>query len=158
VNHFARLGAEQRSQIFRHLVALDAGSRVLRFGSPTPDEAVARYVAAIDFERDIVVGVSEEDLLVGIAHLAVYKERSDRVGELGISVSAEARHRHLGQELLSRVLVHARLMRLVRVHVMFVARNDPMARLTREFTDAVEIHRGEAHATIDLEDIACASA
>ena len=158
VEHFARLDVEHRGAIFDHLASLDSNSRALRFGVPVHDETVARYVAAIDFDNDLVEGVWDEERLVGLAHLAVYLERGRPVGELGISVSPEARHRHLGQRLLSRVLLHARLIRLSRVYVQFIARNRSMARLAREFTNVVQVKRGEGRATIDLEDVACAAA
>jgi RimJ/RimL family protein N-acetyltransferase len=158
VEHFARLRAEHRSAIFRHLMGLDRDGRLLRFGTPARDEAVAHYVASIDFERDIVEGVWDEGQLVGVAHLAVYMENAVPVGELGISVSPEARHTHLGQRLLSRVLLRARLMRLTRVYVQFMARNTPMARLAREFTNSVEVKRGVGCATIDLEGFGYAAA
>ena len=153
VDHFAKLGTQHRSAVAGHLKSLDGASRVLRFGVPAGDEAMTRYVAGIDFERDVVEGVWDEGRLVGVAHLAVYVENGHPVGELGISVSPEARQRHLGQGLFSRVLLHARLLRLTRVYVQFIACNQPMARLAREFTHIVEVNHGDARATIDMTDV-----
>ena len=100
VDHFAKLGTQHRSAVAGHLTSLDGASRVLRFGVPARDGAMTRYVAGIDFERDVIEGVWDEGRLVGVAHLAVYVENGHPVGELGISVSPEARQRHLGQGLL----------------------------------------------------------
>jgi hypothetical protein len=148
--HFARLSVRDRPAIVRHLTTLDDDSRKLRFGGPTNTEAVAQYVATIDFKRDIVDGVFEDDRLVGVAHLAVYVEDGCNVGELGISISADARFRHVGYRLMSRVIVHALVLRLARVHVLFASRNGAMAHLAQRFTDAIETAKGEAHATIEL--------
>ena len=153
VEQFARLGAQHKAAVARHLTSLDWDSRLLRFGTPLKDEAISRYVSGIDFEHDVVEGVWDEGVLVGVAHLAVYVEDARPVGELGISVSQDLRHRHLGARLLSRVLLNARLMRLARVYVHYIVRNRPMARLARGFTQVVEIQRGEACATIDLQEV-----
>lgn len=154
IEHFAQLGAEHRTAVTAHLTALDKHSRAFRFGTPAPDESVAKYGAAIDFERDIVEGVWDDEILVGVAHLAVYPDDGHQVGELGISVLPEARHQHLGHRLIARVLLFARMKGLKRVNVHFLVRNGPMARLAREFTNIVEMSRGEAHAVIDMEELA----
>jgi RimJ/RimL family protein N-acetyltransferase len=152
--HFVRLGAGDRTAVAAHLTALDENCRVLRFGTRAPDESVASYVAAIDFDRDIVEGVWDDEMLVGVAHLAVYPEDDHLVGELGISVLPSARHQHLGHRLLARTLLHARLKPLKRIYVRFLVRNRPMARLAREFTEFVKTHRGDALAIINMEEIA----
>jgi len=152
IEHFARLGDDDRAAITAHLIALDKGSRALRFGSSLHDDAVAKYVATIDFGQDILEGVWDDNALVGVAHLAISREDGTCVGELGISVLPEGRRQHLGQRLLSRTLVHAWLNRVASVHVQFLVRNRPMARLAREFTDQIDTDRGEAHAIIDMAD------
>ena len=42
----------------RHLLALGAQDRRLRFGTPVADSVVRTYVARIDFECDALVGVT----------------------------------------------------------------------------------------------------
>ena len=152
VEHFERLAAKHRWVVHSHLMALDKNSRALRFGTPASDESVAKYVAAIDFDRDIVEGVWDDEILVGVAHLAVYREDGHPVGELGISVLLEARHQHLGQRLLARTLLHAHLRQLKHVYVHFLVRNRPMARLANEFTDLVDRSFGEARAIIEFDE------
>ena len=158
VAHFMRLEAEHRTAVARHLTSLDRDSRALRFGTAMCDEAVNRYAGTIDFEHDVVEGVWDNLRLVGVAHLAIYVEGGLAVGELGISVSRDARNRHLGKRLLARVLLHARLLRLTRIHVRFLTHNRPMAKLARAFTNIVEMDQGEARAMIDMEMAACAAA
>ena len=72
-----------RAALLRHFLALDANDRRLRFGTPMGATALRTYVARIDFERDAVFGIFDEDLeLVGVAHLA----RASEHAELGVSV------------------------------------------------------------------------
>lgn len=158
VEHYEKLGAEHRDAVMQHLTSLDKHSRTLRFGTSARDEAVSDYVTTIDFERDIVEGVWDNKTLAGVAHLAVYSSQGHRVGELGISVSKDARHRHIGKRLLARALVHARLLQLTKVYVHYITRNRAMARLAREFTDVIEVDRGEATATISLDAASVAQA
>jgi hypothetical protein len=153
VEHFALLAADQRAAVTGHLVALDKASRVLRFGTLSSDVTIAEYVAAIDFERDILVGVWDDDTLVGVAHLAVYPEGGQPVGELGISILLESRRLHMGERLLARTLLFARLKRVKHVYVQFLVRNRPMARLVGKFTDLVDGSAGEARAIVDLREL-----
>jgi len=158
VEHYEKLDADHRDAVMQHLTSLDKHSRTLRFGTSARDEAVSDYVTTIDFERDIVEGVWDNETLAGVAHLAVYSSQGHRVGELGISVSKEARHRHIGKRLLARALVHARLLQLTKVYVHYITRNRSMARLAREFTDVIEVDRGDATATISLDATSVAKA
>ena len=48
------LGASYRGQISQHLLTLDTHDRYLRFGFVATDEHIERYVAGLDFERDVV--------------------------------------------------------------------------------------------------------
>ena len=153
VEHFSKLEAAHRSEVARHLLSLDGDSRTMRFGVPAHDATVARYVASIDFERDIVEGVWDGDRLAGVAHLAVYVEGARPVGELGISISADDRHQYLGQRLLDRALLQARLLRLKRVYVQYITRNRPMARLAGTFTDAIDVNGTDVCATIELDGV-----
>ena len=78
-----RLNEGARTNLTAHFLALPPEDRRLRFGAPLSAEAVAHYVDGIDFARDAVFGVVDEDLtLVGVAHVAF----TDDFAELGISV------------------------------------------------------------------------
>ena len=59
----------------------------------------------IDFDRDVMFGSSDDDLLlIGVAHLS----RGTQHAELGLSVLPTARNRGVGRSLLKRGYVHAR--------------------------------------------------
>jgi hypothetical protein len=51
------LGAQHAPEVIRHLLALDADSRTLRFGCLTTDDRIRHCVRQIDFERDTVFGL-----------------------------------------------------------------------------------------------------
>ena len=66
-----RLDASHRSRIERHLLALSARDRYLRFGYPASDERIRQHVASIDFQQDEVFGIFDHRLqLLAISHLA----------------------------------------------------------------------------------------
>jgi GNAT superfamily N-acetyltransferase len=95
------LGPSDRGRILEHLLALEGADRVLRFGLVSDDDAIARYVAAIDFDRSAVLGVARADgALAGLAHVAFDGE----VAELGLSVKPGARRRGVGGALASSAL------------------------------------------------------
>ena len=53
-----------------HLVALSPEDRRLRFGVSVTDETIAGYVERLDFDRDAVFGVRDDDgALVGVCLL-----------------------------------------------------------------------------------------
>jgi len=67
----SQLSRIDRPALERHLLALDPRDRRLRFGTLPSDATVRAYVARIDFDRDAVSGVFDEELaIVGAAHLA----------------------------------------------------------------------------------------
>ena len=51
------LGPSHRERIARHLFALDAEDRYLRFDYPASDEQIRRYVDQLDFDRDDIFGI-----------------------------------------------------------------------------------------------------
>lgn len=65
------LSEQDRPFMLNHFLGLSPADRRLRFGAALPDEAVTKYVNAIDFNRDTIFGVYESTFnLVGVGHLA----------------------------------------------------------------------------------------
>ncbi len=147
---FAALTTHDRPAILRHLLRLGTDDRVLRFGTAAPDEAVVNYCGRWNFARDIVEGAWDEGRIVGVVHLPVYDSHDDLVGELGVSVEAESRQRHIATRLAARTLERARKRGLVRVYIHFLTRNRPMMRLAGRFTTDIALDHDEAQATIRL--------
>jgi ribosomal protein S18 acetylase RimI-like enzyme len=102
-----KLGKRHRSRVLKHLLALDATDRHLRFGYAVSDEQIGLYVAAIDFERDNIFAVFGRSLrIVALAHLAFAEPA--RQGEFGVSVLASTRGRGLGSRLFEHCALQAR--------------------------------------------------
>ena len=65
------LSPRHKPRIARHLRALPASDRYLRFGYAATDEQIERYVLGLNFARDEIFGVFNRRLeLVAMAHLA----------------------------------------------------------------------------------------
>lgn len=142
-----------REAILRHLTALGPEDRHLRFGSPTSDTVIERYVANLDFNRDAVFGVFSSALdLVGIAHLAYLPAARGelRTAEFGVSVLPGERHRGLGAALLGRSAMHARNTQITTLFVHCLANNKAMMHLAHKLGMRVEFAYGDADAYLIL--------
>jgi GNAT superfamily N-acetyltransferase len=137
----------------RHFLTLEADDRHLRFGSPTSDAVIERYVANLNFNRDALFGVFNDALdLVGIAHLAYVPSAKDsqRSAEFGVSVLHDSRHRGLGAALLARATVHARNTHIDTLFVHCLAKNKAMMHLAQKLGMRVEFACGDADAYLIL--------
>ena len=138
----------------RHLLALGAQDRRLRFGTPVADSIVRAYVARIDFERDALFGVYGDDLtLVAAAHLA----RGDHHAELGLSVLPGLRNQGFGGTLLDRAALRARNWRRPRLFMHCLKENETIMHLARKQGMYVVAEGGEADAWLRLPDPDAAS-
>ena len=142
-----------RAAALSHFLALEAEDRHLRFGSPTSDAIIERYVANLNFNRDALFGVFNDVLdLVGIAHLAYVPSANDgtRSAEFGVSVLHDDRHRGLGAALLARAAVHARNTHIDTLFVHCLAKNKAMMHLAQKLGMRVEFAYGDADAYLIL--------
>jgi GNAT superfamily N-acetyltransferase len=145
--HVKRLSPAHRLKLKAHFLALPGEDLRLRFGAPLPPEAIEEYVDSIDFDRDAVFGVFDDDLnIAGVAHLA----RDPDVAELGLSVSASHRGRGIGSALFRRAHEHTRnqFIRALLMHCL--AENDVMMHIARKSGMQIVTHPGEAQAVIAL--------
>jgi RimJ/RimL family protein N-acetyltransferase len=142
-----------RAAALRHFLTLGADDRHLRFGSPTSDAVIGRYVANLNFARDALFGIFNDALdLVGIAHLAYMPPDNDspRSAEFGVSVLHDSRHRGLGAALLARAAVHARNTHIDTLFVHCLAKNKAMMHLAQKLGMRVEFAYGDADAYLIL--------
>jgi RimJ/RimL family protein N-acetyltransferase len=142
-----------RAAVLRHFLTLEADDRHLRFGSPTSNAVIERYVANLDFSCDALFGVFNDALdLVGIAHLAYVPAENDstRSAEFGVSVLHDSRHRGLGAALLARAAVHARNTHIDTLFVHCLAKNKAMMHLAQKLGMRVEFAYGDADAYLIL--------
>lgn len=145
--HVRELSRLERTALERHFLALGGEDRRLRFGIAIPDAAVRDYVARIDYERDALFGVFDDDLhLLGAGHLA----RGKGFAELGVSVLAAHRGRGIGGALLARAHLHARNWGVRSLFMHCLAENGAMLHLARRQGMEIGITAGEADAWLKL--------
>jgi len=137
----------ERSTIEEHFLALASADRRLRFGGSLNDDAIRTYVASIDFDRDAVFGVLDDELqLIAAAHLA----RDDRHVEIGVSVLPEHREQGIGESLLRRSHVHARNWGVGKLFMHCLTENSSMMHLARKNGMDITAASGEADAFLTL--------
>jgi RimJ/RimL family protein N-acetyltransferase len=142
-----RLSEASRPALRRHFLALGPEDVRLRFGSPLSAPAIEEYVERIDFDRDAVLGVHDEELnLAGVAHVAFTGD----LAELGISVLPGQRGRGIGAALLARGAEHARNRFIDRLYVHCLAENAAMMHLARKLDMRLCVDAGEADAFLRL--------
>jgi len=141
-----RLSADARSAIRRHLAALDAEDRYLRFGHHPGESALDDYVSDLDFgSSDLFGAIDEAGDLIGVVHVG--RRGSSR--ELGMSVLQAARHQGLGAELLRRAIQHAAEEGADRVVLQCVAENHAIIELAQRHGAHIEHDAGTVTAIIE---------
>lgn len=144
----------ERDKLLAHFLALGAEDRRLRFGLPLSDDSIADYVARIDFGRDAVFGVFDDELnLAGVAHLA----RAEEHAELGVSVLPAHRGRGIGAALLERAHTHARNWGIGTLFMHCLTENAAMMHLARKQGMRIAAASGEADAHLALSPASPAS-
>ena len=144
----------ERPKLAAHFLALNAEDRRLRFGLPISDASVADYVERIDFGRDVVFGVFDDELnLAGAAHLA----RAEDHAELGVSVLPAHRGRGIGAALLERAHTHARNWGIGTLFMHCLTENAAMMHLARKQGMRIAAASGEADAHLELAPASAAS-
>jgi GNAT superfamily N-acetyltransferase len=137
----------ERGKITAQLLELDAEDRRLRFGCAMADEAVARYVRGIDFERDALFGVYGADLrLVGACHVA----QTGDLAEFGVSVSPVYRRRGIGSALVARAALHARNVGIGNLFMHCLSENAGMKHIARQLGMRIITQFGESDGSLEL--------
>ena len=141
------LSSFERPALERHFLALASEDRRLRFGVGINDFAVRAYVKGIDFQRDAVFGVLDDDLrVIGAAHLA----RGNGHAELGVSVLPGHRNRGIGGALLGRAHTHARNWGVHALFMHCLTENSAMMHLAQKQRMEIVADTGEADAWLKL--------
>ena len=151
-----RLDASHRSRIERHLLALSARDRYLRFGYPASDERIRQHVASIDFQQDEVFGIFDHRLqLLAISHLACCDVAGAhhgmlRMAEFAVSVDLRARGRGHGARLFDHAVRHARNHGIDRIYIHALSENTAMLRIARQAGAELRNEGGETEAWLHL--------
>lgn len=155
------LSERDRRRLLMHFLALNDNDRLLRFGIVLPDELVTRYVQMLDFSRDTIFGVFDDNLhLVGAGHLAFAPREalpalSDatlkaRIAEFGVSVSASARGMGVGSKLFERAAIHCRNEDVDTLYMHCLSSNQTMIHIAKKAGMEIQRDYGEADAYLKL--------
>jgi len=149
-----QLSRVDRLSLNEHFLTLGSRDRRLRFGTPFSDYSVREYLGRIDFGRDAVFGVVDDELrLLGVAHVG----RADGHAELGVSVLEGHRSRGIGGALLARAHMHARNWGVRALFMHCLTENAAMMRLARRQSMDIVAEAGEADAWLSLPPADAAS-
>ena len=146
------LSPRHKPRIARHLRALTAQDRYLRFGYAATDEQIDRYVAGLNFTRDEIFGVFNRRLeLVAMAHLAYSVDPQwATCAEFGVSVSPHQRGKGLGAQLFGHAVVHARNQGVSLLFIHALSENVAMLKIARHAGAAVQRDGSESEAYLSL--------
>lgn len=143
-----RLHAQDRDFLERHFLALDGEDRRLRFGSTISDDGLRAYVARLDFERDGLFAVQDEDLsLLAVVHVAT----TGASAELGLSVLPGSRGKGLGNALFTRAVTFLRNRGVLEVFVHCLSENGAMMHLARKNGMRIVYSGAESDARLELD-------
>ena len=144
-----QLSALSREALRQHFFALPADDIRLRFGSSMSREGIDAYVDKIDFDRDAVFGVFDENLrLVGVAHLALDPEHD--VAEFGVCVLLGRRRQGIGSALFQRAEAHARNHYIKTLFMHCLTENQPIMHIAQKSGMRVVTGAGESDAHLEL--------
>ena len=157
-----------RRRILMHFLGLPDSDRLLRFGIILPDESVTRYVQRLDFSRDKIFGVLDENFqLVGVGHLAFAARdawpaitgatQKARLAEFGVSVSQNARGLGAGTKLFERAAIHCRNADIDTLTMHCLATNQVMIRIAHKAGMDIRRDYGDADAYLKLQPADTAS-
>ncbi|MEO7243470.1 MAG: GNAT family N-acetyltransferase [Variovorax sp.] len=146
------IGPAELPRVLRHLLALSADDRYLRFGYVASDDQIARYAQSLDFARDEIFGIYNRGLhLIALAHLAFAAE--DEFGafaEFGVSVAEHARARGYGSRLFERAVLSARNKGVHMIFIHALSENVAMLKIARSAGASVVRSGGESEAHLEL--------
>ena len=147
------LHAGHAEKIRLHFKSLGSEDRLLRFGMYTSDEMLDKYVNTINFHRDAIFGVFDNNLnLIGCAHLGYPTSNLvvNSTAEFGVSVIAEGRGKGVGSALFKRAAIHARNTNIKVLYVHYLSRNKVMMHIAKKAGMSIEFSFGEADAYLTL--------
>lgn len=146
------LSSRHKPRIARHLRALPAQDRYLRFGYAATDEQIDRYVGGLKFKRDEIFGVFNRRLeLVALAHLAYSVDPQwATCAEFGVSVSSHQRGKGFGAKLFGHAVMHARNHGVSLLFIHALSENVAMLKIARHAGAAVQRDGSESEAYLSL--------
>ncbi len=142
-----QLFANSREKLVRHFVKLDPDDQRLRFGISQSPQSIKSYVDQINFDRDALFGVYDDELeLAGVSHVAIDHDTA----EFGVSVLASHRGQGIGSALFDRAHAFARNHFIHTLYVHCLTENKAMMHIARKAGMLIKTDSGESDAWMEL--------
>jgi RimJ/RimL family protein N-acetyltransferase len=139
---------QERDTVRAFFLGLSDEIRYRRFGRAMTDAALARYVDQLDWQESALLGAYDAQArLVGVLELT---ELPNSTCEVAVVVGSSHRGRGLGQALMDRALLKAKVRGVERIVLLCQVDNEPMRRLARSAGLTAQIEDGEVEGELDL--------
>lgn len=136
--------------IIEHLLHLDLGSKMMRFGYNISNENIRSYVEKnIDTPNNVWYCFLDEGKCVGAAHIAII---NDDCAELGISLNKEYRGQKLSNLLFDRAIKHLKSIQISHITIQCLSENAVIQHLAKKYGLKVKsLGPGEKEASGDID-------
>lgn len=155
MNNIRKLTGLQRNEVWNHLRGLDAEAQAFRFGNFLSSEKLTEYVLKINFNRDIVLGLFNNDKLVGFCHGVNYDEKGFTVVEIGISIDKKYRSKGDGQKMLDQAFELAKQKSIKKIYIHTLTKNYPMYKILKKMNGVLTVCEDEVTMSFDIAKIEC---
>lgn len=142
-----RLGSDHRDVVEALLLALDAQSRMSRFGGVTCDAGIRSHALRASSQATMLLGAFSGKRLCGL--LEAYACNAGDV-EVALAVELSLRRRGIGWRLLRAAIEHGALTGMARLQLIFAADNWAMRRIAQKAEARLDLVFGQMCANIDL--------
>lgn len=144
-----RLGPQARAEVMAHFSSLSPADLALRFSACVTAYSLERYVAALDFTRNIIVAArSGAGVVIGIVQLLPFASDQGQAAEIAFSVAPPARGCGLGSRLMQEAIGYAQQHGVTRLVAQVCADNAPMLAVLRGAGMSVAREDGEIVGTL----------
>lgn len=135
-----------------HLGQLDSESLRNRFNTVVTAERLDAYVAAINFNRDVVMGAyAQGGKLVGVAHVTIFHADGFPVGELGVTVDDAHRKQGIGLKLISFARRSLRDQGATDFYILTQRTNTPMRVLAKKLGGTYTVEDGDVQVWFEIQ-------
>jgi len=148
---FERLEAHSRTEVLGLLGSLAPADLALRFSMSMTASALARYVATIDFDRDIIIAARDGcAALAGIVQLMPLASDRHRPAEIAFAVAPAMQGRGLGKGLMAAAIAYAQMSGITLLVAQICPRNAPMLAVFQSAGMSLVRDDGEITGTLQI--------
>jgi len=152
------IDAENIDCFLKHLLRLDADTRLQRFRFLATDADLRDYVGRLDLQRARVIGFVCQGTVRGAAELSPSESTRALVLDATVSVEKEWQGRGIRAALMVRAIPVARGLGATHIRVEGLAGNEPLRRIVAQFDGDMLFEDGDCEAWLPVGGIGPAAA